>query len=332
MNDEVKEKITFLPAFPIVSSNSLPVAKEQICGSSIRPPQGIKKFRNFEFNPLEEDSIVGASLISYRRMKKVIDSTIIINNKELKKGDTEWYPDIKVWRNRKDNGIDLKKHVLCLEITIQGNVWNTTPFILHSNQTQLVDKSNLRISYKKGDKGKGKNKRKDKEKDQDYPKTSSKKKNTKDTYQNTLDEILKYVKMKNQFNNYFPNPIKLLLIDNNCNQIYKEILANNLSHWNGLLYTTDKLFFNVDISHVLILGKEIHSHFLKIMIFNNPKVVTEFWIKVYLNTGNLSSGLLNFSDYKWKIFIFCENFMQGVSFPQNFEFVENAEIADLIIK
>jgi len=328
MNDinEDENNTTFLPAFPITPCNSLPVAKEQICGSSIRPPQGIKKFRNFEFNPLEEDSIVGVVLISYRRMKRVIDSTIIINNKELKKGDTEWYPDIKVWRNRKDNGIDLKKHVLCLEITIQGNVWNTTPFILHSNQTQLVDKSNLRISYKKD------NKNKNKKKDKTDQKGSSKKKNTKDAYQNTLDEILKHVRMKNQFNNYFPNPIKLLLIDN-CNQVYKEILANNLSHWNGLLYTTDKLFFNVDISHVFILEKEIHSHFLKILIFNNPKVITEFWLKNYLNTGSLSSGLLSFLDYKWKIFIITyENFMQGLSFPGNFEVVDNASNSDLIIK
>jgi hypothetical protein len=306
----------FYPPLPVSSCNSLPVAKEQICGSSIRPPQGIEKFRSLEFPPLEEDSIVGVCLISYRRMKKTINSNIIINDEELKKGETSWYPDVKIWRERKDNGIDLKGHVLSLEITIQGNVWTSTPFILHSNQTQLINRSNLRINYKKQKKNK--------------ISKSSKKSNNKKIHKDALDEILHYIKMKNKNEidrDKFHNPIKLLLVDE-YNDLFKEILAIDLSRWNGLLYTTDRLFFNVDVSHVLFSGKNINSHFFEMLVHNNPKVVTGSWLKIYINTGSISNGLISFCDYKWKILISSPNV---ITFPENFEVVYSYIEANFVI-
>jgi hypothetical protein len=135
--------------------------------------------------------------------------------------------------------------------------------------------------------------------------------NQKDSYPYTILEVI-YTEIKrmnngnnNENSQYFPNPVRLLIIDNNSdNYLYKQILATNLSKWKGVLYTTDKLFSDINFSHILILDKTIKLHFLKMILNNNPKVVNDFWVQTYANTGLISSsGIIPFCNYKWKLYL-----------------------------
>ncbi len=131
-----------------VETKNLIIADEQICGFFIRRRPPDRDNPVLEFEKLKENTKVFSYLCVYST-DKTIDATITIKNDVIKKGETEWIASIKLERERTSGETNLTGIGCYLSIVIGNIVFVSNPFLLRTNQTQVVDRSILNIYEEK---------------------------------------------------------------------------------------------------------------------------------------------------------------------------------------
>ncbi len=134
--------------YPSPIRKSFIIADEQISGFYIRKMPPDIDSPVLKFPALEEDIRIHSYITVYST-KLAIDIDIIIKNDIIKKGETTWICTIKLDRERTSAGITLRKTEICLNIVIGRIQFVSNPFVLHTNQTQVENRTILNVQTEK---------------------------------------------------------------------------------------------------------------------------------------------------------------------------------------